>query len=550
MAGGAMNARLIAINEPIAWSSPPMPRLNRIHLPAVVRRIPRKATVLAIAAAFVAVNAAVPAASQTVTEPMAPAALDDWFDGVVQDAGIPGAAIVVVRDGQIVHEHGVGIADDSGRPVTGQTPFVIGSLAKSLTALAVVQLADRGRLDLDAPVRRYLPDFAVADPPAGRMITIRQLLNQTSGLPGAAGTAPLSAPATTLADQVRALGSVRLASAPGAAYQYSNANYVVLGRVIEVVSAQSYEAYMQAHVFRPLAMSHTSSDLATAQADGLGRAHRLWFGLPDSHQPLFREDLAPAGFIASSAEDLGHVLVAEVNGGRFGTTSVASPNAIAQLWAGTAAAGPAGRYAMGWFDGTFDGERIIAHAGSSTDMASYQAVIPSRGLGVVVLFNAQSVMYELLHKPDSIGQAAVARLIGHEGPGTLALFYPAFDLLALLVLATLSRNLIRLVQSSLVPRSRPWPTTWRARGMLAVRLYLDLVVPSAILTRAPELLGAGWLVLVRTDLGLVLAVIALMRLLDGAVRGLRTVRALRLSDPAASLMPSPAGSGLATPRGG
>jgi hypothetical protein len=68
MAGGAMNARLIAINEPIAWSSPPMPRLNRIHLPAVVRRIPRKATVLAIAAAFVAVNAAVPAASHTLPE--------------------------------------------------------------------------------------------------------------------------------------------------------------------------------------------------------------------------------------------------------------------------------------------------------------------------------------------------------------------------------------------------------------------------------------------------------------------------------------------------
>jgi CubicO group peptidase (beta-lactamase class C family) len=525
-----------------------MSRINRIHLFAVVRRVPRKAIALGIAALLVAVNAAVPQAGQTVTDPLAPAALDAWFDGVVHDAGIPGAAIVVVRDGQVVHEHGVGVADDSGRPVSGQTPFVIGSLAKSLTALAVVQLADRGRIDLDVPVRRYLPDFAVADPSAGRSITIRQLLNQTSGLPGAAGTAPLSAPATSLADQVRVLGVVKLASVPGAAYQYSNANYVVLGRVIEVVTGQSYEAYMQANVFGPLAMIHTTSKLATARAEGLGRAHRLWFGLPDSHQPLFREDLAPAGFIASSADDLGHVLIAEMNGGRFGTTAIASPGAINQLWAGTAAAGPAGRYAMGWFDGTFDGERILAHAGSTTDMASYQAMIPSRGLGVVLLFNAQSPLYELLHKPDAVGQAAVARLIGHQGPGTLALFYPAFDLLVLLLLAMLVRNLIRLVRSPLALRSRPWPTTWRDRALLGLRLYLDLVVPFAILSQAPALLGADWSILVRIDLGLVLAMIAAVRLLDGAVRLARTVNAAGLVAPDAAR--AAVSIGLATSRDG
>jgi CubicO group peptidase (beta-lactamase class C family) len=507
-----------------------MPRFNRqLRVPGLVRRIPPKAIAVGIAAVFVAINVAVPSSGEQAGPPMTPAALDAWFDDTVHDAGIPGAAIAVVQDGRIVHEHGVGVADDSGRPVTAQTPFVIGSLAKSLTALAVAQLAERGIVNLDAPVRRYIPDFAVADTAASAAITVRQLLDQTSGLTGAAGTVPLSAPATSLADQVQALATVKPTSAPGVAYQYSNANYVVLGRLIEVVSGQSYEAYMQANVFKPLDMTHTSSVFATAEANGLGEAHRLWFGLPDSHTPLFREDLAPAGFVASTADDLANVLVAEMNGGRFGATSIASPATVDALWTGAAPAGPEGRYAMGWFDGTFEGQRIVSHSGSSTDMASYQAVIPSRGLGVVVLFNGQSVLYESLHKPDSIGLAAVARLMGYEGPGTQALFYPAFDLFVLLIVGILLRNLVRTVRSPIVARSRPWPTTWRGVGWLVVRIYLDVLVPFTLLTQTPAALGAGWAVLLRIDLGQVAAALIVLRVADGLIRVVRTVRAVRMA---------------------
>ena len=174
------------------------------HLATTARHVPRP-LLLAVAAVVVAVNFAIPTQAPSATEPVTPAALDPWFDDAVRDAGIPGAAIAVVQDGRIVHEHGVGTADDTGRPVTGRTPFVIGSLAKSLTALAVGQLAERGRVDLDSPVQGYLPEFAVADPGASHAITVRQLLNQTSGIPGAAGTAPLSLPATSLDSQVRAL---------------------------------------------------------------------------------------------------------------------------------------------------------------------------------------------------------------------------------------------------------------------------------------------------------------------------------------------------------
>src|SRR6266480_3482263 len=95
---------------------------------------------------------------------------------------------------QIVHLNGFGEADQSGRAVTAQTPFVIGSMTKSFTALAIMQLVEAGKIQLDAPVQRYLPWFRVADPTASARITVRNLLNQTSGIPTSAGVAFLSEP--------------------------------------------------------------------------------------------------------------------------------------------------------------------------------------------------------------------------------------------------------------------------------------------------------------------------------------------------------------------
>lgn len=530
----------------------PLPPARSIpsRMPHAARAVRPKAIAVAAAAAIVVINLVVPSGASAPVAPIAPAALDAWFDDAVRDAGIPGAAIAVVEDGRIVHEHGTGVADDSGRPVTAQTPFVIGSLAKSLTALAVGQLAERGLVNLDAPVRRYVPEFAVADPTASGAITVRQLLNQTSGIPTSVGTAELSSPATTLDGQVRALRTVDLASAPGVAFAYSNANYVVLGRLIELVSGQSYEAYLQDTVAGPLGMVHTTSNASTAKADGLGQSHRLWFGIADARQPLFREDLAPAGFVASSADDMARVLAAELDGGRYGSSQIATPATIDALWNGAAPATPTGRYAMGWYDGTLAGERLVAHAGSTTDMASFQAVVPGRGLGVVILFNAQSVLYEELHKPDSIGLAAVAQLMGREAPGTLAMFYPVFDGLVVLIIGLLIWNLVRLARAPIAPRSRPWPQTRRGRLMLPVRLYLDVVVPVVILVEAPAFFGAGWAVLVRIDLGLVLAAIAVLRLLDGLIRLVRTMRAMRSAPSAGTVRAatSRVGGRLATDR--
>lgn len=148
-------------------------------------------------------------------------------------SAVPGAAFVVVHREGTSYAGGVGRTADGGA-VTARTPFVIGSTSKSFTALAVMQLVDEGVVDLDAPVRRYIPELRLANGQATDSITVRHLLQQTSGLPAVAGGPVLaSAEDGSTADAVRELVGVELSGAPGTRWQYANANYVLAGLVVE-----------------------------------------------------------------------------------------------------------------------------------------------------------------------------------------------------------------------------------------------------------------------------------------------------------------------------
>ncbi|MFL5755623.1 MAG: serine hydrolase domain-containing protein, partial [Chloroflexota bacterium] len=162
------------------------------------------------------------------------ATIDGYLDAQFADIGYPGASVAIVRDGRVEHVHAFGHADETGRPVTVTTPFTIGSLSKSITAMAVLRLVDGGSVELDAPVVRYVPSFATLDRASSPRITVRQLLNQTSGI--APNALTLASTPTTLDGEIGRLASVAPVAAPGATFAYSNANYVVLGRVIETVT--------------------------------------------------------------------------------------------------------------------------------------------------------------------------------------------------------------------------------------------------------------------------------------------------------------------------
>ena len=241
------------------------------------------------------------------------------------------------------------------------------------------------------------------------------------------GPSPSRLPSRRLAARVDDLARVAPVTAPGAAYHYSNANYVVLGRLIEQVSGVDYGTYLRTHVFGPLGMTTATTDHAVAEQEGLTRAHRLWFGIADLRDALDRPDLVSAGFIAASADDMGRYLVAQTGAATDGR-AVVSPTSLALMHQGVVATVSATN-ATAWAGRT---ARSMASASSRTPGAPptwppWPRSCPIRALGVAVLLNGTSPIYELLNKPDTIGLGVVSMLLGREPAGTIQLPYPALD---------------------------------------------------------------------------------------------------------------------------
>jgi len=369
-------------------------------------------------------------AKRTLAKPVsnnAPyAAIDAYTERQMHRLKIPGVSLAIVEGDKIVHLRGFGNGFGRGqsrsRPgreaPTPQTPFFIGSLTKSFTALAVMQLAEAGKVELDAPVQRYLPWFRVADPQASAQMTVRHLLNQTSGLPGLLGMANLadlgSHPDATKR-QVRALSTLKLTRPVGSKFEYSNTNYNVLGLIVEAASGESYADYIQNHIFNPLGMSHSYTSKAVAQENGLAMGHRYWFGLPFPAPNLsVPSGSLPSGQLISCVADMARYLIAHLNGGDYGDVQILSGAGIDELLRGAAEINEMGlslgSYGMGWIIQGAGESKIVSHSGAVPDFGAFMALVPERKKGIVLLVNANNAMIKMTY--DEVGMGAAQRLAG------------------------------------------------------------------------------------------------------------------------------------------
>jgi CubicO group peptidase (beta-lactamase class C family) len=301
-----------------------------------------------------------------------------------------------VQGDQIVHLKGFGVADPSGRAVTPQTPFQLASLGKPMTGVAIMQLVEQGKIELDAPVQRYMPWFRVADEVSSAQITVRHLLYHTSGLPRTVGMEYAlrgdNRP-DAMEARVRELRSVQLNRPVGATYEYANAGYMILGLLIQQVSGQPYADYLREQIFEPLQMQRAFTELADAQAQGLATGYRYWFGLPrPGLLPVDRATLPAGGSMSASVEDMTHFLIANLNGGRFDDASILSPAGIAEMQRGVVPVSSqlgAGNemVAMDWGVEQIGGAAVVMKGGDNADFKTNMVLIPERRLGVVVLIN-------------------------------------------------------------------------------------------------------------------------------------------------------------------
>ena len=290
-------------------------------------------------------------------------------------------------------------------------------------------------------MQHYLPWFHVADEHASRAITVRHLLNQTSGLSTKTGRSFQGNGDTTAAAlerAVRKLSTVELTAPVGSKHQYSTINYSILGLIVQVVSGRSYENYVETEVFEPLQMHDSFTSEVAGRQHGLATGYHYWFGRPRAADVAYNRGLIPAGYLISSAADMTHYLIANLNGGRYLNASVLSRPAVRELHRPAVATPKAGTsYAMGWFVGPINGIPAIHHQGETFNFHANAVLVPESQVGVIVLLNAENSL-DLFSagRMGTIADGVTSLLVGSEPaprPSNIFSFLVYAALLGLLV---------------------------------------------------------------------------------------------------------------------
>lgn len=317
----------------------------------------------------------------------AESSIDAYMLAKLRELRIPGAAVGIVHQDHVFMK-GYGQINSKGRDMTPQTPIHLGSTTKSITATAIMQLVESRKLNLDDPVVKYLPDFSFDDRASSSAITVRQLLNQTSGVAGPTGGSDYLNDRQTASEFVNKLKHSSLSMHPGEGFQYAEVNYVLLGQIVEAVSGQTYASYIEKNIFQPLDMVHSYTTKKDALQGGLSDGFRTWFGFPiKTDLPHAKQYLSASG-LYSCVEDLTHYVSIYLNNGRYQGTSVISDESLLEITQpAVSLEHPVGySYGMGWFVGKED----IVHDGRPTNYYSVIVMEPQTKRGVVLLANVNN----------------------------------------------------------------------------------------------------------------------------------------------------------------
>ncbi len=415
--------------------------------------------------------------------------IDRFIDSYVDASGIPGLSVGIVKDNEIVYLRSFGSADSKGRSVTPQTPFILGSTSKSFTALAIMQLVEEGKLGLDDPVQKYLPWFRVKDSEASSKITIRHLLNHTSGMSRNGAYSLISKyELNDLEKYIRKLRSVKLTQPVGTSYQYSNEGYQILGLIVESISGLTFGDYVSRNIFEPLRMEHSYSSKNDAKANGLAEGNRVIFGLPVTSDLMYPKAYIPIGYLISSSEDMCNYLICQMNEGAFEDKGIASAATINEMHQPAVKIDSKSYYGMGWVSGVTNGVYTIKHTGSVEDYSSYMAIIPKGNWGVIVLSNVNNVITD--YKPvRSIAEGIISYLGGEQLPAINGSYIKSYILIDIIVLLVIIAILSRVVTI------RQYTSNIKKKKLYRTTLYIIMVyflLPTIILLGFPILSEFPW----------------------------------------------------------
>lgn len=297
---------------------------------------------------------------------------------------VPGLSVAIVVDRQLRWTGGFGLADaENAVPAAAETMYRLASISKTMTATAAMQLAERGRLDLDAPIRRYVPGF----PEKAWPITTRQLLGHLGGIRHYLPNEEFDATRQYVGvlEGLDVFKDDPLVHEPGTAYLYSTYGFDLVGAVVEAASGTRFLDYLRENVFRPAGMESIRDDDARALIPHRAQGYvRIANGELRNAAPADTSYKIPGGGLIATAADVVRFAAALENG------ALVKPETRTEMWTRQKTrAGQVLAYGLGWGIGEWKGRREVSHTGGQERVSTVLYLQPDRGLAVAVLTNLQ-----------------------------------------------------------------------------------------------------------------------------------------------------------------
>jgi CubicO group peptidase (beta-lactamase class C family) len=324
-----------------------------------------------------------------MTTATAPAELAGVVETALERWDVPGVSVGVLRDGQI-EVFPFGLANtETATPVREDTIFQAGSISKVFTTTLIMQLVDEGKIDLDTPLRAYLPELRLADMQALAQITLRMVLAHVGGFFGD-NFGETGQGDDALRTFVASFGSLAQITRPGELFSYCNTGFAIAGAIVERLRGDLFENVMQARVFDPLAMTRTFLDPHGAMVYPLAIGHNT---LPGKEREIARKYRLPrasnpAGGVLCTAGDLLRFAQAHLNDGELDGVRILSAESARLMREPQYPAGCfAEHYGVGWMLRTIGGARVAGHGGSTNGFRAQLSIVPERGVAVALLTN-------------------------------------------------------------------------------------------------------------------------------------------------------------------
>ncbi|MCP1182754.1 serine hydrolase [Paenibacillus sp. 1781tsa1] len=343
--------------------------------------------------------------TKALTTESATAFLDSFFDSAEAKAHYVGASVVVVKDGKVLAEKGYGYADQENKTSIDpkNTAFRVASVSKTFTAAAVMQLVEQGKVDLQADFQTYVKGLKF-DNPFDKPVTVENLLTHTTGFEI---RDPQQEDIHTDFDKYIAMEDYAqqhmppVVREPGSAYMYDNFSFLLLGMIVENVSGEPFESYMQQHIFKPLGMDNSSFMLDKKFQKQLAT------GYDAAHNPLDLYTISPTpmpqGGMLSTAEDIGKFMIAFLNDGVKDNKRIFKESTVKSMEQYRSSIHPLlpnttyGFEAAFQIPGAGSSPKVITKAGDLTGFSSYLFLIPEQNTGVFLTYNQNGALRNLFY---------------------------------------------------------------------------------------------------------------------------------------------------------